>query len=185
MGGIDPGQPYIMKVPDVLSPDECAALIRRIEGLNPEAAPINTVSGPRVNRDIRNNDRVIFDDQELADRLLARVKGRAPQEIHGWSLIGANERLRCYRYKPGMRFRPHTDGSFQRSDDERSYYSFLVYLNDDFEGGCTTFITEPEVAIQPRIGLGLIFQHPIVHEGSVVTAGVKYVARTDLMYRND
>ena len=32
-------------------------------------------------------------------------------------------------------------------------------------------------------GWGLIFQHPLLHEGSEVTSGTKYVARTDLMYR--
>jgi len=44
-------------------------------------------------------------------------------------------------------------------------------------------MTQPEVAIQPETGMGLLFQHPIIHEGSIVTSGVKYVARSDLMYR--
>ena len=64
-----------------------------------------------------------------------------------------------------------------------SFYSYLIYLSEDFEGGETTFFTEPEVAIKPQIGWGLLFQHSLIHEGSEVTAGVKYVARTDLMYR--
>ena len=37
--------------------------------------------------------------------------------------------------------------------------------------------------IEPAAGKILMFQHPIIHEGSLVTAGIKYVARTDLMYR--
>lgn len=82
-----------------------------------------------------------------------------------------------------MRFAPHTDGSFHRDKLEQSFYSFLVYLNDEFEGGKTIFLTEPEVSIKPEIGMGLLFQHPIIHEGSVGLKGIKYVARTDLMYR--
>ncbi|MCA9066176.1 MAG: 2OG-Fe(II) oxygenase [Planctomycetaceae bacterium] len=183
MDEVDKTKPYILTIRDVLSQAECESLIRRIESLNPEVATINTVAGACVDRDVRNNDRVIFKDQALADMLFERIRVMAPPEIHGKSLVGANEMFRCYRYKAGMRFAPHADGAFVRNHNEQSYYSFLVYLNDSFKGGATTFITEPEVAIQPETGLGLLFQHPIIHEGSVVVTGVKYVARSDLMYR--
>ena len=48
----------------------------------------------------------------------------------------------------------------------------------------------PEVAgintkLTPETGLGLLFQHPIIHEGAEVKAGIKYVVRTDLMYRTE
>jgi predicted 2-oxoglutarate/Fe(II)-dependent dioxygenase YbiX len=180
---VDHTQPCIIKLPGLLTPDECAALIAKIESLNPEVAPINTRFGVAVRTDIRNNDRVMFDDEELARTLLERVRAKAPERVHGLTLVGVNERFRCYRYQPGMRFAPHKDGAFHRDAFEQSCYSFLVYLNEGFEGGNTTFATNPEIAITPRTGMGLLFQHPIIHEGSVVTAGVKYVARTDLMYR--
>ncbi len=183
MDEVDSTKPYILTIRDVLSPTECELFIQRIECLQPEVATINTLSGTRVNRDVRNNDRVIFEDQSLAATLFDRIRPKAPPEIHGMRLVGANEMFRCYRYKPGMRFAPHADGAFVRNDDEQSFYSFLVYLNDGFTGGATTFITKPEVAIQPETGMGLLFQHPIIHEGSVVTSWVKYVARSDLMYR--
>jgi prolyl 4-hydroxylase len=179
----DHKRPYIIEVDDLLTPAECTALIAKIEASNPAVATINTRTGPAVRTDVRNNDRVIFDDLDLAEMLLERVRKSAPGDIHGMALVGANERFRCYRYQPGMRFAPHKDFAFVRNDNERSFYSFLVYLNDSFEGGSTTFATEPEVAIKPKAGRGLLFQHPIIHEGSLVTAGVKYVVRTDLMYR--
>ena len=87
-------------------------------------------------------------------------------------------------YQPGHRFAPHSDGAFIRGDGERSWYTYMVYLNDGFAGGETLFFVEPEVIIRPRAGAALIFQHPIIHEGSEVTSGVKYVVRTDLMYRS-
>ena len=184
MAYLDDEQPYIFKVHDVLSPDECTQLIARIEALGPEVATINTYSGTRINLDVRNNERVIFDDRELADTIMTRIRHRVPETIHGMQLVGANERFRCYRYKPGMRFAAHADDAFHRTESERSCYSCLVYLNENFEGGATTFLTEPEVAIQPEQGMALLFQHPIIHEGSVVTSGVKYVCRTDVMYRD-
>jgi predicted 2-oxoglutarate/Fe(II)-dependent dioxygenase YbiX len=180
---IDHKQPYILKVQGVLTPEECAAFIAKIESLGPEVATINTQHGAAVRTDVRNNDRVMFDDDKLAQTLLNRVRGKVPEEIHGMTLVGLNERFRCYRYKPGMRFAPHKDGAFHRNEHEQSCYSFLVYLNEGFEGGNTTFATEPEISIKPKTGMGLLFQHPIIHEGSIVTTGIKYVARTDLMYR--
>lgn len=175
--------PYIIEVPDVISAEHCNQLIEKIEALKPSTAPINTASGTKVRTDVRNNERVMFDDPEFAEEVFLKVRDRVPEEIHGRRLVGANERIRCYRYKPGMRFAPHSDGSFVRDPKEMSFYSYLIYLNEDFEGGQTTFFTEPEVAIEPKTGWGLLFQHAIIHEGSIVTSGTKYVARTDLMYR--
>jgi prolyl 4-hydroxylase len=61
--------------------------------------------------------------------------------------------------------------------------SNIIYLNEGFEGGETIFFVEPEVVIRPRTGAGLFFQHPIIHEGAMVTSGTKYAVRTDLMYK--
>ncbi|MGK0390517.1 MAG: prolyl 4-hydroxylase [Maribacter sp.] len=56
----------------------------------------------------------------------------------------------------------------------------MVYLNKNMKGGETRFI---ESTIQPKIGKALIFRHGLVHEGCPVLEGVKYVLRTDIMYR--
>lgn len=180
---VDTKSTLLAKIPGVLTPTECAELMARIDSLNPELAPINTSGGTRIRTDVRNNERVIFDDAQLANQLFEKARSHVPQTMLSCQLVGANERFRCYRYKPGMRFAAHSDGSFVRNDSERSYYTYLIYLNGDFEGGETNFATVPELSIKPVTGLGLVFQHPIIHEGAEVLSGVKYVARTDLMYR--
>jgi len=48
-----------------------------------------------------------------------------------------------------MKFAPHSDGSFVRNENEMSFYSYLVYLNDDFEGGETSFFTKPAATSKP------------------------------------
>ena len=184
MPNIDDSKSYIVEVADLLSAEECDELIAKIESLKPEIAPITTARGALVRPNVRNNERVMFDDFELANRLFNDVKELLPDEFAGRTIVGANERFRCYRYKPGMRFAPHRDGAFVRDQHEMSFYTFLVYLSDDFEGGETTFFTKPEIQINPVKGHAVLFQHPLVHEGSVVTSGVKYVARTDIMYRS-
>ena len=55
----------------------------------------------------------------------------------------------------------------------------MIYLNDDFEGGATRFM---QAAVKPVKGTALVFAHPLSHQGDPVTAGRKYVVRTDVMY---
>ncbi len=58
--------------------------------------------------------------------------------------------------------------------------TFMIYLNEDMKGGETKFI---ECDIKPETGKALIFIHELLHEGAPVLEGVKYVLRTDVMYR--
>jgi len=180
---LDLERPLILLIPDVLSDQECNDWIGLIKARGTEQAPINTSRGTRIVSQIRNNRRAMFDDPERANRLFERVKQNVPRNIHGMDLVGVNERLRCYEYQAGQYFAPHQDGAFVRTDDEQSWYTFMIYLNEGFEGGETVFLVEPEKVITPRPGLALLFQHPIIHEGARVIKGTKYVARTDLMYR--
>ena len=180
---LDATKPYIFEIPNVLSAAECRNWIARIQSLGTEAATINSARGAEVDSQIRNNRRLIIDDDEWAGILFERVRESVPPEIHEMSLAGVNERLRCYEYEVGHRFAPHSDGVFVRTEKERSCYTYMIYLNEEFEGGETRFFVEPEVVIKPKTGSSLFFQHPIIHEGSQVLAGVKYVLRTDLIYR--
>ncbi len=180
---LDTRNPLVMTLEHVLTREACERLIERIEALGPSAAPISTSRGPMMRPDVRNNDRVMFDDAELAAHLVDAVRGRVPERLEqDWVLCGANERLRCYRYRPGQRFAPHFDGAFHRSAEERSLLTFLVYLNGCSAGG-TTRLIDLELEVHPKPGLGLVFNHHLLHEGAPVLEGVKYVVRTDLMYR--
>jgi len=166
---------------DVLSEGECEALIRRVEALKPEAAPVTTSRGMVMMPSLRNNERVMFDDPQLAATLFDRVRDTLPRDLDGRRPVGANERLRCYRYSEGQRFKPHFDGAFTRSPHEKSELTLMVYLNDGFQGGETAFL-DLEQRVVPRRGMALLFTHCVLHEGCEVTRGVKYVLRSDVMY---
>lgn len=181
-GFIDPTKPLIWTVEDLLTPDECVAAIASVEALGFAEAPINTPFGAVRRASTRNNTRVVFDDHTQAARIFDRVRSRVPSSLHGWFVSGLNERFRGYRYEPGQYFKPHRDGAFVRNSEETSLVTLIVYLNDNFEGGETAFLDTNEV-VRPKAGLALLFQHPLVHEGCTVTAGHKYVLRTDVMYR--
>ncbi|MDB4929476.1 MAG: WD-repeat protein [Myxococcaceae bacterium] len=169
----------------LLSPDECAAWIARGEAVGYDAAPITTPFGFVMRPDIRNNTRVIIDDVAAAEGLWQAAKSRVPAVLDGAAAVGLNERFRLYRYDPGEYFAPHGDGCFERADGDRSRLTLIYYLNEGCEGGATRFFPRGRdpIEVTPTAGAALFFQHHVLHEGAPVTAGRKYVLRTDVMYR--
>lgn len=182
---LDLTHPLVWTVDDVLTRQECNTAIERIEALGPSLATINTDRGHIIRQGIRNNGRVTIDDDKFSQLLFQRVRNKVPDKLQSMSVVGANERLRCYRYQPGEYFGLHYDGSYARNERERSLLTFMVYLNDmsEAEGGETNF-PELEKSFRPRQGSALLFQHMLLHEGARVVAGTKYAIRSDIMYQN-
>jgi hypothetical protein len=168
-----------------LASQECARFIELAEGCGFEDAPITTGSGFVLRKDVRDNDRVIVDDSELAADWWRRAGPVLPADWFGWRAVGFNERFRYYRYDVGQRFMMHSDGYFQRDSGERSHFTFMVYLNEDFTGGTTNFHHRSKnmLRVRPEGGMALVFAHQQLHEGAPVLSGRKYVLRTDVMYR--
>lgn len=179
-------------VHDFLSPDECAHYIALSESLGYGDAPITTSAGFVMRKDIRNNDRVILDDPQIASALWERLRPFVPERLQFWVPVGLNERWRFYRYDPGQQFDWHFDGAYERSPVERSAFTFMIYLNGGVAGGATEFNlrsrgsvlhSDPIVRVQPEVGKALVFVHRILHRGAPVADGRKYVLRTDVMCR--
>jgi len=105
------------------------------------------------------------------------ARGRVPMEV-----AGVHVPVRIYRYEQGQHFGLHQDQSYFGEDGEKSLLTFMVYLNEGFEGGETDF-PEQGQTIVPRTGTALLFQHMLLHAGRRVTAGTKFVLRSDVLYR--
>jgi hypothetical protein len=137
-------------------------------------------------------------------------------------LMGINATWRLFRYYPGSVYRPHIDGAWPGSGirrdtglyaqdafdgDRFSKLTFLVYLNDDFSGGETTFYlpsydgsSAPDNnnnsdlcghinarSVRPSTGSVLCFPHgdamgSLVHEGSEVVEGLNSQGRRAAKY---
>ncbi|KAK5050430.1 hypothetical protein LTR84_003711 [Exophiala bonariae] len=209
---------YAVILDHVLSPDECAQLVTLAEqssGGEPgegnwERALVNIgMNQQKLLTDIRNCDRIIWDAQEIVDRIWQRCKDHVPEiehvkgrpEITGWgpvkrkedyALTRLNERMRFLKYTGGEYFNIHCDGTYLTPDQsERSFYTLHLYLNErdaenDLVGGATTFHgnSEREYNVFPKTGRVLLFQQrSIWHSGQQVDAGVKYTMRTDVMFK--
>lgn len=180
---------HIGTIDGFLDDQECADLIADSERRGFEEARINNRGNALLMKELRNNDRIIFDDEDLADLLFARARPVLYRGLGEWRLKGFNERFRFYRYGPGQKFDWHHDGTFVRTADEHSQFTFMIYLSDDFEGGGTSFrggipgYEGNRLTVKPMKGMALAFYHPIEHRGDEVLSGRKYVIRTDVMYK--
>jgi len=209
-------------VHNLLTPEECQQYIKISEEMGYEFAPLRDLSTTnsdsfsydKETRSIRNSDRVLFDVPDqigivLNQRLLPHLppvveckgsKWRVQQMGGGNAKGPINKRWRFNRYLKGQYFRPHFDAGFIYSETEKTLMTFILYLNEGFEGGETTFFPgnqkfawgKPtpgiEYKIIPKAGTALCFfqegdlSHR--HEGNEVRSDklCKYILRSDLAY---
>ena len=125
----------------------------------------------------RNNSRLVEDNNELATTLNIRLdKFKITNQLEE-HIQGINSRIRFCLYQKNEHFSPHQDGVYYTQNGLQSEYTFLLYLNDDFEGGSTTFYANrndkyPAKIIMPKSGKLVIFNHHIWHAGTPVNKGV-------------
>lgn len=75
------------------------------------------------------------------------------------------------RYPPGGMFKPHTDTN---KDNAHRAFTIILYLNDDFEGGATSF-PDLHYDCRPKAGRVLIFLSTQLHAGLPVVRGEKNI----------
>ena len=204
------GVPGAFVLSHVISDAEADALAALSEAMGyTEDAPVS------LGRNIRRNENcVIIADDTLWKPVWERVKDHMPRPVdhyHGPCAqpVGLNQRWRLYRYGVDDIFRMHTDGAWPGSaldasghsivrdayGDRWSQLTFLLYLDDDYDGGETTFFVPSEempgtgslVSVSVPKGSVLAFYHgehelSPLHEGSLVTRGVKRIIRSDVLY---
>jgi predicted 2-oxoglutarate/Fe(II)-dependent dioxygenase YbiX len=170
----------IWTIHNFLSPEECAALITSSEQIGFSEAEVSLPGGAQMMKGLRNNFRLLHQDVALAEELWGKLRDFCPESIEGSQAVGLNEQFRFYKYESAQRFKRHIDGRFRRNEQEESRITFMIYLNNDFEGGETAF---DEVIIRPKTGSALCFIHELKHEGRPVKSGIKYVLRSDVLYR--
>lgn len=140
----------------------------------------------------RSNTRRIIYYDNLKNLLWERVHSFLTTKLShktlqsNWNAYGLNPQFRFCRYLPGQKFAAHYDGNFVLNSGNRSFYTFMIYLNGGFEGGATRFLDSKTqntiVSLDPEPGLLLVFQHNIYHDGEELRSGAKYMMRSDVMF---
>jgi predicted 2-oxoglutarate/Fe(II)-dependent dioxygenase YbiX len=171
--------PAIWTIRHFLTPYACAELIAQSEAFGYKPAEVGFSSGAKMMQSIRNNSRLEYENAELAKAYWAHLQSYCPPTLDNSVAVRLSEKFKFYRYESGERFKRHIDGRVRLAGDE-SRITFMIYLNNNFDGGATAF---DDVTIHPETGTALCFIHETKHEGAEVMRGVKYVLRSDVMYR--
>lgn len=175
---------------NVLSEVECRALIQAAEPQH-EAEPPSGTTVPGVRSQFSN------DDPGLSELIWMRIHDHFPDVLDGGDVVGLETRWRHARYWPGQSVMAHMDFRHGPREDEcvASRISFTLYLNDNFEGGETAFVTGVKLdgshggeffLNRPRTGSAVVFYQCIPefsHTANEVCGGCKSIMRADVLYK--
>jgi len=175
----------------VFSPTECQRLISELNFTPKEESLqvqfMNSLKGIPV---VRTNMRRKYIDENIAkvmDKIAQQVLPKTLSD--GRKYVGIRSQMNFFRYAPGEFFKPHVDGGFISTETgHNSEYTFVIYLNDNFQGGSTRFcgISEWEGGVRevtPVQGsVTLLRQSDMKHCGVVLQSGYKFILQGMVMY---
>ena len=179
-------QPRIVVFGNLLSPEECDALIAAAEPRMARSLTVATkTGGEEINAD-RTSDGMFF--QRGQSPLIQRIEERIARLLQ-WP-IENGEGLQVLHYRPGAEYKPHYDyfdpaepgtpSIIQRGGQRVG--TLVMYLNTPDKGGGTTF-PDVHLEVAPQRGNAVFFSyerpHPstrTLHGGAPVIAGEKWIA---------
>lgn len=197
---------HLFTVPEFLTPPECEAFIKNAE----TCGFVHQGSlGPTRGEAFRDNDRISVHDTILAEKLWKSGLSNFFLDIRvrGKAAVGLNPNIRFYKYKIGQHFGQHIDESVDLGGGNTTEYTLLIYLNGGLKskgkkilnsaqsstrealiGGETVFYAPRKgivAEVAPIAGMALFHIHGpqcMLHEARVVSKGVKYVLRSDVLF---
>lgn len=115
-------------IENFISKDECLYIIKKAES----SLHTSTVGKSRqVDENIRKSSTAwLKKDDPVVNNIINRCLRHVDRPIENC------ENLQVLRYKPGGHYKPHQDAFM---DDNNRLYTFILALNDDYEGGETVF----------------------------------------------
>jgi prolyl 4-hydroxylase len=173
----DAPEAYVFK--SLFTARECDFLVSIATTSLQPSTVVDPSSGRLVANPVRTSDAAAF--PLMAESPAVHALCRRLAYASGTD-VAQGEPLQVLRYRPGQEYRPHFD-AIADAENQR-VLTFLVYLNDDFEGGETQFI-KTGLSIQGRKGDALLFRNAdddarpdpnSQHAGLPVTSGEKYLA---------
>jgi prolyl 4-hydroxylase len=181
------GSPRVVLFGNLLSPEECDAIIAAARPRMARSLTVATRTGGDEVNDDRTSDGMFFQrgESEVVRRIEARIA-----RLLNWP-VENGEGLQVLHYRPGAEYKPHYDyfdpaqpgtSTILKRGGQR-VGTLLMYLNDPEKGGGTIFPDAGGLEVAPKRGNAVFFSydraHPStksLHGGTPVVAGEKWVA---------
>ncbi len=154
----------IFTIPHFLSNDECDMYITEI--INKQKI-VNFTNGSNF-----KNDKYI--DKNLAEYFYLKIENIFGQElVNKINIVKPNNLIMTGMYELKQQFGLHTDTGlyYDKINKQKSRFTLLVYLNDNYEKGETSFYYDDfnhMMDIKPEKGMALIFDINLWHKGNEV-----------------
>jgi predicted 2-oxoglutarate/Fe(II)-dependent dioxygenase YbiX len=171
----------VLIIPDVLSPEQCRALIDRWETLgNEEGEVASIVKGEqtqRVHKEMKSRRDHRIMDEAVLQELNALIGRRIAPELSKAFGFGKFRFDRfvvtCYDSERGDFFRRHRDNQTPGTADRR--FALTLNLNTgEYEGGGLTFPEYGPHRYDPPAGGAILFSCSLLHEALPITKGRRF-----------
>lgn len=191
--GFDSGAlPYgVFPVRDALTPGECRALMGAARASLQPSKVVNRDPTGGDDRDVLDPVRSsyqawLYESDQAVGGIVKKLLATAAS-LTGVRRADLMEAVMVARYEPGQKYDAHHDACTVGCEKAPVYRraTLLVYLNDDFEGGTTTFPKIP-LTVRPETGQGVLFYNTepetgavipeSLHSGDPVVRGQKFIA---------
>jgi len=179
-------QPRIVLFGNLLSPEECDAIVAAAAPRLARSLTVATRTGGEEVNDDRTSDGMFF--QRGENEVVRRLEERIARLVN-WP-VENGEGLQVLHYRPGAEYKPHYDyfdpkepgtATILRRGGQR-LATLVIYLNEPEQGGGTVF-PDVQLEVAPRRGNAVFFSYDradprtgTLHGGSPVRAGSKWIA---------
>jgi prolyl 4-hydroxylase len=169
--------PRIIFIENVLTSEQCNEIINSDLEFSPSI--VKTLDNSIVNADVRSSHSS-GDTKEQFSFLKNLAVDLAQQNSPNKNLKFVAEPISVQRYEMEQEYKQHYDFD----DTNNRIATAIFYLNDEFEGGHTSF-QQLSISVKPVTGSCLLFYYNTdnlklrnltSHGGNVITCGTKYVA---------
>ena len=178
--------PRVVVFGDLLSAEECEALIEAAKPRMARSLTVATKTGGEEVNDDRTSNGMFFQSGE--NELIRRIEERIGRLLN-WP-VENGEGLQVLHYRPGAEYKPHYDYFDPKEPGTPTILkrggqrvgTLVMYLAEPDNGGGTTF-PDVHLEVYPKRGHGVFFSydraHPstrTLHGGAPVVAGEKWIA---------
>lgn len=160
----------IFTIPNFLSDEECEIFINKIKN---KQNVVNFTSASNF-----KNDK--YTDKQLTEYFYGKIIGVFDDGlINKLKIVRANTLIMTGMYTENEQFGMHTDTGlfYDKINKQKSTFTLLIYLNDDYKNGETAFYDDNFVHIlnvKPERGTALLFDINLWHKGIGVVGNNKF-----------